>query len=190
MQAIVGEVTVTDDELRTAYAERQGQLGTPERRTLRNIVAETEQDARAAADEIRSGAPFEQVAAARSRDGSTKDSGGLLGELSRAELEGPVGDAAFAAVPGELYGPVQGQFGWNVGRVDAVTPFVPAGFDQVADGLRQALEVERSIAIWRDWIAQQVSDSDVVYADDYRPADPDAPPPFGFPAAGEATAPR
>lgn len=191
MQDVVGTVTVTDEELRAAYAERQDTLGTPERRTLRNIVVETEEQARAALDEIRSGVPFEQVAADRSRDESTRASGGLLGDLARGELEGPVGDAAFAVAPGELYGPVQGQFGWNVGRVDAVTPFVPASFDQVADGLRQALEVERSLAIWQDWIAQQVRDADVVYADEFRPADPDAPPSFGPAAPAEGTeAPR
>ncbi|MBW0090473.1 peptidyl-prolyl cis-trans isomerase, partial [Pseudonocardia sp. KRD-188] len=182
MQDVVGPVTVTDEELRAAYTERQGTLGTPERRTLRNIVVETEEQARAAFDEIRGGVAFEQVAADRSRDESTRGTGGLLGDLARDELEGPVGDAAFAVAPGELYGPVQGQFGWNVGRVDAVAPFVPASFDQVADGLRQALEVERSLAIWQDWIAQQVRESDVVYADDFRPADPDAPPSFGSPA--------
>ncbi|MDN5747984.1 MAG: peptidyl-prolyl cis-trans isomerase [Pseudonocardia sp.] len=183
MRDVVGTIVVTDEELRAAYTERQDTLGTPERRTLRNIVVETEEQARAVVDELRAGAPFEQVAAARSRDQSTRDAGGVLGDLARAELEGPVGDAAFAVAPGELYGPVQGQFGWNVGRVDAVTPFVPASFDQVADGLRQALEVERGMSVWQDWIAQQVRDADVVYADDYRPADPDAPLPFGAPEA-------
>jgi peptidyl-prolyl cis-trans isomerase C len=190
MEAVVGRIEISDDELRAAYEERQGRLGTPERRTLRNIVVETEQEARLVVDELRAGTPFEQVAAARSRDASTRESGGLLGELGRAELEGPVGEAAFAVAPGELYGPVQGQFGWNVGRVDAVTPFVPAGFDQVAEGLRQALEVERGIAVWRDWIADRLRDADVDYAEEYRPADPDAPPPFGAPAAPAPAAPR
>ncbi|GAA2536701.1 MULTISPECIES: peptidyl-prolyl cis-trans isomerase [Pseudonocardia] len=191
MQDVVGTVTVTDEELRAAYADRQDTLGTPERRTLRNIVVESEEQARAAFDEIRGGVAFEQVAADRSRDESTRGTGGLLGDLARDELEAPVGDAAFAVAPGELYGPVQGQFGWNVGRVDAVIPFVPASFDQVADGLRQALQVERSLAIWQDWIAQQVRDADVVYAEHFRPADPDAAPSFGSPAPAEGTqAPR
>lgn len=190
MRDVVGEVTVSDADLRAAYEERRDTLGTPERRTLRNIVVRSEADARAALEELRAGVPIEEVAARRSLDASTRDRGGLLGELTRAELEPPVADAAFGVPAGQLYGPVQGQHGWNVGRVDAVAPFVPAGFEQVADQLRRALELERTLDIWRGWLAEQIREADVEYADDYRPADPEAPPAPGPAGVDPGTVPR
>ncbi|WP_214366562.1 peptidyl-prolyl cis-trans isomerase [Pseudonocardia sp. H11422] len=189
MQQVVGRVTVPDDELRAVFEERKDRLGTPERRVLRNIVVANEQDATAALDALRSGTPIEEVAAQRSLDVSTRQTGGLLDPLARADLEQPVGDVAFAAPAGGLYGPAQGQHGWNVGRVESVEPFVPATFEQVADGLRRAVEVERTVAIWRDWLAGQIRDADVEYAADFQPADPDTPPSIG-PSGADAPAPR
>ncbi|NMI00558.1 peptidyl-prolyl cis-trans isomerase [Pseudonocardia acidicola] len=188
MQQVVGTITISDADLKAAYDQRKGTLGTPEKRTLRNIVVASQQDAQSVLDQLKAGTPIEQVAATRSLDASTRDKGGSLGEVARADLEQPVGDAAFGVGSGQFYGPVQGAHGWNVGRVDAITPFVPATYEQVADGLRQALKVERSLAVWRGWLGQQIHDAGVEYADAYRPADPDAVPSIesvGAPAGGE-----
>ena len=177
MQQVVGTITISDADLKAAYDQRKETLGTPEKRTLRNIVVAGQQDAQSVLDQLAAGTPIEQVAATRSLDASTKGAGGSLGEVARADLEQPVGDAAFGVgSAGQFYGPVQGAHGWNVGRIDAITPFVPATYEQVAVGLRQALQVERSLAVWRDWLGQQIRDAGVEYADAYRPADPDAVP--------------
>lgn len=176
MQQVVGVVTVSDQDVRAAYDQRRNSLGTPEKRSIRNIVVTSEQAARSALDQIRSGTPIEQVAATRSLDASTKDKGGALGDVARTDLEQPVADGAFEVAAGGLYGPVKGTHGWNIGRVDGVTPFVPATFDQVEGGLKQVLQAERSLAIWKDWLSRQITDADVEYADVYRPADPDAVP--------------
>jgi peptidyl-prolyl cis-trans isomerase C len=186
---VVGTITISDADLKAAYDQRKGTLGTPEKRTLRNIVVTGQQDAQSVLDQLTAGTPIEQVAATRSLDASTKDAGGSLGEVARADLEQPVGDAAFGiGSAGQFYGPVQGAHGWNVGRVDAITPFVPATYEQVAAGLAQALQVERSLAVWRDWLGQQIQEAGVEYADAYRPADPDAVPSIGSvgaPTGGE-----
>ncbi|MCF7550723.1 peptidyl-prolyl cis-trans isomerase [Pseudonocardia sp. WMMC193] len=176
MTKVVGTITVTDDDVEAAYDERRATLGTPERRSLRNIVVKDQAAAQAALDQLRSGAPIETVAAGASLDASTRDKGGALGDVAKGELEASVGEAAFAVAPGAFYGPVQGEHGWNVGRVDGVTPFVPASLDQVAAGLKQALQVERTLAVWKDWLGARIQDADVEYADAYRPADPDAVP--------------
>lgn len=189
MEQVVGTITISDADLKAAYDQRKGTLGTPEKRTLRNIVVTGQQDAQSVLDQLTAGTPIEQVAATRSLDASTKDAGGSLGEVARADLEQPVGDAAFGVgSAGQFYGPVQGAHGWNVGRVDAITPFVPATYEQVAGGLAQALQVERSLAVWRDWLGQQIQEAGVEYADAYRPADPDAVPSIGSvgaPTGGE-----
>jgi peptidyl-prolyl cis-trans isomerase C len=189
MTQVVGTVTVTDDDVKVAYEQRKSTLGTPEKRSLRNIVVKDQQAAQSVLDQLKAGTPIEQLAAADSLDASTKDKGGSIGAVGRTDLEQPVGDAAFGVPVGQPYGPVQGAHGWNVGRVDAITPFVPATFDQVSAGLRQALKVERSLKIWQDWLAQQIRAAGVQYAAAYRPADPDAAPSVDQPSAPAAGGP-
>ncbi len=83
---------------------------------------------------------------------------------------------AFAAPVGGVFGPVQTQYGWNVGKVIQILPPAPAVFDQIKDDLRQQLQLDRQLTIWRDWMAGAIRKAHVRYADGYRPADPDSPP--------------
>lgn len=176
MDKISGDVSISDAELRAEFDKRKGELGTPERRTLRNIVVKTKAEAQAVLDKLRAGGSFGTLAAQHSLDGSTRTSGGKLGTLSEGELQAPVAEAAFDADEGQLFGPVKGTYGWNVGRVDAVHPEEPATYADVADQFRETLRTERAFQRWRSWLGDQIRDADITYADTYRPADPDAPP--------------
>lgn len=172
MDQVIGEVTVDDARLRAAFDERRETLGSPERRTMRFVVVGSAADAASALAELQAGLPFEQVAAQRSLDTGTRDTGGVLGEVSHADLDPQVADATFAAPVGTPFGPVQTELGFYVGRVDAVSAAQPAVFDQVADQLREILRTEEALARWRTWLTGRLADADVDYADDFRPADP------------------
>ncbi len=182
MDKITGPITVSDDEVKRAFDERRDQLGTPEKRQLSNIVVAGRPAAEQAAGRIRAGEPFANVARAVSQDQSTRDKGGDLGPVAAAQLEPAYGQAAFAAAPGTVFGPVQTQHGWNVGLAGATTPRVPATFEGIKDPLKAKLELEKATTAWRDWIAARIKDADVEYADNYRPVDPDAPPGVADPA--------
>ena len=176
MDQVIGEVSISDDDLRREFDNRKQHLGVPERRVVRNLVVGSEQEGNGVLEELKAGTPIETVAAARSLDASSKKAGGMLGELTRDQLEGPVADAAFAAPQGGVYGPVPGRFGWNVGRIDQVLHPVPPEFAQVRDSLRQTLQTERSLQRWREWLSEQIRSADVEYAPNYQPANPYAAP--------------
>lgn len=180
---VVGTVSISDDDLKAAFEARKNDLGTPETRSLRHIVVDTEQQAKDVVAALNAGTPFEQLAAERSLDASTKNAGGNLGQARRDQLDPAFGDPAFAAAQGAVFGPVQTQRGWYVGRVDAITPPVPAEFDQVSSSLRQTLEGEQALDRWRTWLTDTFDGADVRYAADYRPADPSALPDGANPAA-------
>ncbi len=186
MDKVTGSITVTDDEVQQAFDERHDQLGTPEKRQLSNIVVADRAAAEQAAGRIRGGEPFAEVARAVSQDQSTRDKGGDLGQVAAAQLEPAYGQAAFAAGPGSVFGPVQTQHGWNVGQVGQTTAPVPATFEGIKDALKAKLELEKATTAWRDWIAARIANADVEYADEYRPADPDAPPGVVEPAPAPA----
>lgn len=176
---VVGEVRVSDEALTAQFELRRAELGTPERRTVRNIVVADEATARDVRRRLMNGDDIAGLAAEVSIDRSTRDDGGDLGAVARDELEPAVGDAVFKARRGGVYGPVKGQFGWNVGRVDAIAPAQPAEFAAVRDSFRERLVAEEGARRWWRWITDLLKDADVRYADDYRPADPDAAPGAG-----------
>ncbi len=170
--SVTAEVEVTDADVEAAFEERREALAVPERRVIRNIVVASRAQATAVMRELHGGASFPAVARRSSIDASTSERGGLLGTATSDQLDGAYGDAAFAAAPGQAFGPVRTETGWHVGVVERVLPSEPATFAQVSDELRQTLLTERSIEVWRGWLKKTLEDADVIYADRYRPADP------------------
>ncbi|MDQ3946209.1 MAG: peptidyl-prolyl cis-trans isomerase, partial [Actinomycetota bacterium] len=175
--AVTGDVRVSDAEVEAAFAERKDRLAVAERRHLRHLVVATEADAAAALARIRNGAAFATVAGEVSLDAATRAAGGDLGPLSAAELAPAFAQAAFAAAPGALFGPVQTDLGWHVGVVEQVTPGRPVTLDEVREPLRQQIIGERRLGRWRKYLGERIAESDACYAARFRPADPDAPPP-------------
>lgn len=180
---LFGEVTkdvppVTDPDLRAAYDSGRPDLVVPEQRAIRNIVLPGQTEADEVAQAARSGADFGGLVS-RSIDGSTRDTGGDLGSLPASAFEKPYADAAFAVPSGAVFGPVQTSNGWNVGQVVSATPARPLGFDEVKDQLREKVATERALETWRGWVSDHIEEADVVYADEYRPADPGALPSVG-----------
>jgi peptidyl-prolyl cis-trans isomerase C len=174
---VSGDVKVSDAEVEAAFAERKDRLTIAERRKLRHLVVADEAAAQAALARIRGGASFATVAGEVSLDAATKGAGGELGSLTAAELDPAFRDAAFAAAVGVPFGPVHTDRGWHVGVVEEITPGRAVTLDEVREPLRQQLVGERRLARWRKYLGELIVDSDACYADRFRPADPDAPPP-------------
>jgi len=179
---IVEQVTanlpaVTDAEVSDFYTKNQAKMVTDPTRTISNIVVSDEARAKqVAALARRNGADFGALAKKYSADGSTKDKGGALGAVTRADLDTGFGTAAFAAADGGVFGPVQTQYGWNVGRVDAITPSTPLTLADVSSALRTELENKARLATWQSFLGKLLASADVDYATKYLPDDPKAAP--------------
>lgn len=174
--AVTADVpAVTDEEVRARFDNDPAGFVSPEQRSLRNVVVSTREEADAVLAEARAG-DLGALAATRSLDASTRDQQGDLGFVTRAQVEQPYGDLAFTVPAGELFGPVQNQYGWNVGQVIEVRPATPLPFEQIAGELRAAMDAERVNTAWREYLAERIREADVEYADQFEPADPDAPP--------------
>lgn len=132
----------------------------------------------------RSGVPFGRLVERYSIDESTRGKGGALGTLTADQLESGYAREAFAAAEGGFFGPVQTPQGWNVGRVTAVEASEPTSYDRVKDALKARLSYEAKLKAWNAFLTDQVKAADLVYADDYQPADPDQLP---SPAIGQTS---
>jgi len=176
-KSVTADVKVTEEQISQAFEERKAQLAVPERRQLRHLVVKTEDDAKKALARINGPETFEAVAKDASLDTSTKDKGGDLGAVSRAQLDPAFGAAAFGAAKGATFGPVQTKNGWHVGLVEEITPGHPVTLEEVHDPLRETLVAEASLTKWRGYLADRIRTADACYAKGNRPADPKAPPP-------------
>lgn len=176
---VSGKVTVSDSALRAAFDRRKDELATPEQRQLLNIVVQTKAQADAVAARLQSGESVAALAGEVSIDSASNKAGGDLGFLGQDQLESAVGRAAFAVAKGQMYGPVKGEHGWNIGVVADIRAPQPADFAIMGEAFRTQLAQEQENARWTTWLTKAIRDADIHYAKAYRPADPDAPPPLG-----------
>ena len=175
-QVVTADVKVTEEQINQAFEERKDRLAVPERRHLRHLVVKTEDEARQALARINGPETFETVAKDVSLDASTRDKGGDLGDVSRAQLDPAFGEAAFGAAAGATFGPVMTKNGWHVGLVEDVAAGHPVTLAEVHDSLRQTLVGEASLAKWNGYLADRIGGVEACYAKGNRPADPKAPP--------------
>ena len=133
---------VSDADARARYEQVKGaRFGTPERRTVQQIVFGSPEEAQAAAQRIKEGTAFEAVATERAIAPADLE----LGTFARGEMLDPaVADAAFSLQEGAVSEVVQGRFGPVLVRVTQVQPEAVRSFEEVAGEIRQEVAQERA----------------------------------------------
>lgn len=157
------KVTLTDDEVRQAFDQEREEI------EVRHILIDPASDglggdwdaALAKAEEILdrliAGEEFETLAAAHSADPGTRDQGGDLGYIRRADpLVQEFIDAAFALEVGEISAPVRSVFGYHIIQVtDRRLEEPERPFEEVEAELRARLERERGQARFNEWLEEE-----------------------------------
>ena len=133
---------VSDEDARAVYGRaKDTRFGTPERRMIQQIVFPTRPDADAAAERIKAGSAFEEIAKERGIDDATLN----LGKLTKAEMLDPVAaETAFSLPEGGVSPPVAGRFGPVLIRVTAIEPGSLKPFEQVSTDIKLEIARERA----------------------------------------------
>jgi peptidyl-prolyl cis-trans isomerase D len=141
-ESIAKPDAVTDADARRRYEEvKASRFGSPERRTVEQMVFPTPEAANAAAKSIAEGVAFEAVAAENNIDPKTLE----LGTFTKGEIIDPaVAEAAFALSEGGVSGAVQGRFGNVIVRVTKVQPETVKPFEEVATEVKREIALERA----------------------------------------------
>lgn len=156
MEKVAKVPTPSDEELKHSY----------DLLAIRHILVSTanrtEEQARKRAEEIlqkvRSGADFAKLAQEFSDDPGSKQRGGSLPVISRAQVAlafaPEFATAVEALQPGQVSDLVKTPFGFHLIRLDSVKPNVPADFEKKkADYVNQYVETMRN-AKWQQYLAQ------------------------------------
>jgi hypothetical protein len=128
--------SVDDAALRAEYDKQIGRTGGNDY-DVTQMIFRDEADAKKAAAEIASGKALDKVADSQPK-GAVQ-----VRSIKRArplQLTQPVANALASMKPGEtMKTPVQSPLGWQVVRLDAVTPRAVPAFEQVKDSLRRTM---------------------------------------------------
>ncbi|WP_101066836.1 peptidylprolyl isomerase [Roseovarius salinarum] len=116
LEDVVAEAT--DEEAVAAAFEEKYADAEPEREyKAAHILVESEDEAKAIAEDLAGGADFAELAREKST-GPSGSNGGDLGWFSQGMMVESFEEAAMALEPGEVSDPVKTQFGWHVIRLD------------------------------------------------------------------------
>jgi peptidyl-prolyl cis-trans isomerase D len=149
--AVSGEVSVSEDELQEYYEINKDRYQQDEQRQARHILIlfdEDEDGAEVIANEmlsrVRSGESFVTLAEQYSKDSFTATRGGDLGALMRTQMPDELGAAVFSMLEGEVQGPIKGEFGFHIARLDTILESGPLPFEQVRSSLLAELQEQEA----------------------------------------------
>ena len=179
--ATEGKAATTDDAMKKVYEDASKQITGEQEVHARHILVETEDEAKAVAEELKKGADFAELAKKKSKDPGASD-GGDLGFFTKEQMVPEFSAVAFTLEPGKISDPVKSQFGWHIIKVEEKRSRKAPDFDQVraqietyvirkaqaeyVGKLREAAKIERM-----DKPAETAAKPDAKPADPAKPAD-------------------
>ncbi|QND50722.1 peptidylprolyl isomerase [Phyllobacterium sp. 628] len=152
---------VTDADVRARYDKEMAAMPPQNEVRARHILVKTKEEAEAIIKQLDGGASFEDVAKAKSTDGSAAQ-GGDLGYFSAGQMVPEFEKAAMALDVGKYTKePVQTQFGFHVIKLEDKRVQQPPAFDQVKDQVKSILIRER----YMELVKKERADLKVEYTD-------------------------
>jgi peptidyl-prolyl cis-trans isomerase C len=125
-----GKAATTDDAMKKVYEDASKQTAGEQEVHARHILVETEDEAKAVAEELKKGADFAELAKKKSKDPGASD-GGDLGFFTKDQMVPEFSTVAFALEPGKISDPVKSQFGWHIIKVEEKRNRKAPEFEQV-----------------------------------------------------------
>ncbi|WP_310620192.1 SurA N-terminal domain-containing protein [Flexibacterium corallicola] len=133
--------SVTDEQIKAEYERQKPRLQTKEQRQVFQLSFANESQAEEAAQQLQSGASFENIMSERDLTESDVD----LGLMTKSGfLDQSIADAAFALAEGETSGVINGKLSNVIIKVNKIEPATTSSLQQEEPRLRK--EIAESIA--------------------------------------------
>lgn len=137
---VMGQVTVTPEQVKQEYDARIAEFGSPEKRDVDQAMADSEDKAKKIIAATKAGKSLEDAAkeVLGNADGVIK-----LGSVLKKDLPaGPLADGVFAAPQGIAPEPIKSALGWHVIRINSIEPGKVTPFDQVKEKIESDLKAQ------------------------------------------------
>ena len=144
-EQVAAAARATEQEVQAYYRQNQAQYAGQERRTLQHLVLPTEAQAQQAAQRLRAGAAFAEVASGLGFAAADLTYENQAQSDFAGQTAPEVAQAAFRAEQGSVVGPVRAQGLFHVVRVEAVARTQARPLETVRGEIAAAIE-ERKLA--------------------------------------------
>jgi peptidyl-prolyl cis-trans isomerase D len=150
---VIGQITVTDDQIKQAYEDHKTEFVIPEKRDVEQLLFDTEAAAKAAAAKAAKGTKFDDLTSEKG-DKPTPQSA-----LTADDLDAGAAKAVFALAKDGVSAPQKLASGkWALFKVTVITPGVNRTLDQAKEELRGKIAAELAVAKLSD-ISNAYSDA-------------------------------
>jgi len=143
---ILRENPVTETDIKQTYQKNPQAYETPERRKLRHIIVQDQQQAKQILNQLKEGADFGELASQNNID-ATKQRGGDLGWAQKGIFVKEFENVAFSLKKGEISDIVKTQFGYHIIRVDDIEEPKQKTFNEVHQEIKRKLEEQKILQI-------------------------------------------
>jgi peptidyl-prolyl cis-trans isomerase D len=139
--AIASSIKVSEDDLKRQYEATKAQLSTAETRSVLQIAFPNETEAKAAADKIKAGTSFEDIAKER----GLSDNDISLGTVAASAIPDPaIAAAAFSLADGEVSAPVKGRLSTVLLKTTIVQVGTAKPLEEVRDQIEAAVRTSKA----------------------------------------------
>jgi len=140
---------VPDADVKARYeTDRDTIYSTPEKRVVRQIIFQNDDEAKAASEKIAAGASFDDIVTERKLTPADTD----LGTIEKLAIaDKAVAEAAFALEKGKVSAVIKGQFGSVIVNVTDIIAGSTQALESVSDSLRIKIATEKAKAMISDF---------------------------------------
>lgn len=139
---VLGQVSVTPEQLKQEFEARAAEFGSPEKRDVDQAMTDSEDKAKKVIAAATAGKSLEDAAkeVLGTADGVIK-----LGTIQKKDLPaGPLADGVFSAPEGLAPQPIKSPLGWHVIRVNKIEAGKTVPFDEVKAKLETELKAQQA----------------------------------------------
>lgn len=154
MHKVLSEIEVTDEEAKAYYNAHQASYMKQDSAHAKHILMESEEEIKKVQSEIENGTMTFEEAAAKHSTCPSSQQGGDLGEFSRGQMVPEFEEAAFAAEPGKMAGPVKTQFGYHLIKVENRSNAAVASFEEVKNDVKNILLQQKQQGVYTAKVAE------------------------------------
>ncbi len=165
-KAVAPQVKVSATDVKAYFDKNHALYDKPAQVQARHILVADPKTAQTVLAKLKAGGSWDQLAKQYSTDPSTKDKGGELGWFGRGQMVPQFQDAAFAAKPGQIVGPVKSPFGYHVIQVEGKRAATKATLASVQGQIKDQLVQQQEGAQTPQFMNQLRSTANIQISDD------------------------
>ncbi|MEZ7891068.1 MAG: peptidylprolyl isomerase [Candidatus Wallbacteria bacterium] len=144
---------VSDEEIKQYYEQHKSEYSTSEKVKVKIITVKTKAEAEKIHTEItKGGKDFSAAAREYSIDQTTKDSGGVLPEFTRGQVNKELETAAFSLPVGSVSSVFEAQLGFNIIQVTDKIPAKVSSLEEKRGSIKEILLAPKRTEVIEDYV--------------------------------------